>query len=114
MSHVTIDFKCLQKEKNIKVNNKVDINQPLHVTASIVCDGVTAVTKSFGEGSLTTKEILTTLEAASLLGISKKSLLNLSSNGKVPYYKFQRRNRYLRSELLKLLLVTKRGGFNGY
>ena len=59
-------------------------------------------------------EWLTTDEAARFLKVTKASLLNLSSNGKVPYYEFQRRNRYLKSELSKVLLVTKRGGFHGY
>ncbi|WP_419144692.1 helix-turn-helix domain-containing protein [Bdellovibrio bacteriovorus] len=56
---------------------------------------------------------MTTEEAAEYLKIPKASLLNLSSNGKVPYYKFQRRNRYLKSDLLRLLLSNRRGGFNG-
>jgi excisionase family DNA binding protein len=64
-------------------------------------------------GSLTTEEWMTTEEAAAYLKIPKASLLNLSSNGKVPYYKFQRRNRYLKSDLLRLLLSNRRGGFNG-
>lgn len=54
-------------------------------------------------------EWLTTEEAASFLRISKGSLLNLSSNGKVPYYKWQRRNRYKKAELRELLLQQKRG-----
>lgn len=64
-------------------------------------------------GSLTTEEWMTTEEAAAYLKIPKASLLNLSSNGKVPYYKFQRRNRYLKSDLLKLLMSNRQGGFNG-
>jgi excisionase family DNA binding protein len=63
--------------------------------------------------SLKKQEIMTTAEAADYLRIPKASLLNLSSNGKVPYYKFQRRNRYLKSDLLKLLLSNKRGEFSG-
>ena len=63
--------------------------------------------------SLKTEEWMTTEEAAEYLKIPKTSLLNLSSNGKVPYYKFQRRNRYLKSDLLRLLLSNRRGGFNG-
>lgn len=63
--------------------------------------------------SLKTEEWMTTEEAAEYLKIPKASLLNLSSNGKVPYYKFQRRNRYLKSDLLRLLLSNRRGGFNG-
>jgi excisionase family DNA binding protein len=61
--------------------------------------------------SLATEDVMTTAEAADFLRIPKGSLLNLSSNGKVPYYKFQRRNRYLRSDLLQLLLSTKKGAF---
>ncbi len=114
MSHVTVDFNYLRKENNIEDNNKVDINLPLHVTASITCDGIKSSLKHCSYGSLTTKEWMTTEDAANFLQISKASLLNLSSNGKVPYYKFQRRNRYLKSELLKLLLITKKGGFHGY
>lgn len=65
------------------------------------------------KSSLKTEEVMTTEEAAEFLRVPKASLLNLSSNGKVPYYKFQRRNRYLKSDLLQLLLRNRRGGFNG-
>ena len=68
---------------------------------------------SIHPSSLKIEEFMTTEEASIFLRISKASLLNLSSNGKVPYYKFQRRNRYLKSDLLKLLLLNRRGGFNG-
>ena len=54
-------------------------------------------------------EWLTTDEAAFFLRISTATLRNLSSNGKVPYYKWQRRNRYRKSELTQLLLSQKRG-----
>ena len=63
--------------------------------------------------SLKTEEFMTTKEASEFLKISEASLLNLSSNGRVPYFKFMRRNRYLKSDLLKLLLSNRRGGFNG-
>ncbi len=52
---------------------------------------------------------LTTDEAARFLGISAQALLNLVSNGKLPYYKFERRNRYLASELLKIVMKEARG-----
>jgi hypothetical protein len=55
-------------------------------------------------------EVLDSKSAAKLLGITVVSLFNLCSQGKVPYYKFGRRNRYLKSELLNLLLATPRGG----
>ena len=56
---------------------------------------------------------LTTKEAASFLRISTKSLLNLTSNGRVRYYKFGRSNRFLLSELHLLLLGQPRGGSYG-
>ena len=48
-------------------------------------------------------------EAASYLRISVKTLMNLSSNGELPFYKFGRRNRYLKEELDQILLQNKRG-----
>lgn len=60
-------------------------------------------------------EWLTTKEAAEFLKIPVGSLRNLTSNGKVPYYKLTgtRLNRYLRSELQGLLLSGFRGGSYG-
>lgn len=55
-------------------------------------------------------EWLTTEEAAAYLKISAHTLRNLTSNGRVPYYKWQSRNRYLKSDLRKLLMSNKRGG----
>ncbi len=66
-----------------------------------------------GLSSLTKEEWMTTQEAADYLRVSPASLLNMVSNGKVPYYKFQRRNRYLKSDLLRLLLSERRGISNG-
>lgn len=48
-------------------------------------------------------------EAASYLRISVKTLMNLSSGGSVPFYKFGRRNRYRKDELDQILLQNKRG-----
>jgi excisionase family DNA binding protein len=55
------------------------------------------------------EEWLTTEEAAAYLKISCASLRNMTSNGKVPFYKLARRNRYLKAELKKMLLNEKRG-----
>lgn len=60
-----------------------------------------------------TKEWLTSKEAAKYLGLTERSLFNLTSNGKVPYYKFGRRNRYLLEELKALLLSNRRGAVYG-
>jgi excisionase family DNA binding protein len=55
---------------------------------------------------------LTTSEAAEFLKIPKGTLRNLTSNGKIPYYKVPgtRLNRYRQSELQELLLLGKKGG----
>ena len=58
-------------------------------------------------------EWLTSDEAAVFLRISPYNLRNLASAGRVPYYKFGRSNRYLRSELRELLLAHPRGGSRG-
>jgi len=54
------------------------------------------------------KDWLTSQEAAKYLGISTAQLMNLTSSGKVPYYKFGRSNRYLVSELRELLMSHPR------
>ncbi len=57
----------------------------------------------------TEDEWLTSDEAAEFLRVSVKTLLNMVSSGKIPYYKLSNRNRYLKSELQELLLSNKRG-----
>lgn len=52
---------------------------------------------------------LNTEQAAAYLGIPVGSLRNLTSNGRIPYYKLGRRNRYKLSDLHELLLSGKRG-----
>jgi len=52
---------------------------------------------------------LDTNSASKYLGISPKSLLNEVSQGKIPYYKLGKRNRYLKSELDQLILQNLRG-----
>ncbi|MBI2603137.1 MAG: helix-turn-helix domain-containing protein [Deltaproteobacteria bacterium] len=59
-------------------------------------------------------EILTTKEAATLLKVSEKSLLNMCCNGMVPYYKLGRRNRFRLCDLRSLLLANKKGATNGH
>lgn len=61
-------------------------------------------------------EWLTTSEAARYLKISKGSLLNMVWSRKVKCYKLGRRNRYLKFELNKLIVVPtplKRSNQNG-
>ncbi len=48
-------------------------------------------------------------EAANVLRVSVKALRNMTSNGRVPFYKLGRRNRYRKDELEELLLSQKRG-----
>ena len=66
-------------------------------------------------GSLTTEvqEWLTTEEAAQYLRVSEATLRNMASNGRIPYYKLGRSNRYLRSELKRLLLTHSKGTSHG-
>lgn len=57
---------------------------------------------------------VSTSEAAAYLGIPVGSLRNLTSNGKIPYCKLGRLNRYLLSDLDRVLLENRQGGINGY
>ena len=68
------------------------------------------------ESSLKTEEAewLTSKEAADYLRISEGTLRNMASNGRIPYAKLGRSNRYSRSQLNQLLLSNKRGALNGY
>ncbi len=55
------------------------------------------------------EEWLTSEEVAAYLKISKKTLMNLVSLGKVPRYKFGRLNRYRKKEIYDLVLPSKGG-----
>lgn len=64
--------------------------------------------------SLKTEErILSHKEAAEYLRLSPKALYNLCSQGKVPYLKFGRRNRFRFNDLKAFILSEPRGGFYG-
>jgi excisionase family DNA binding protein len=65
------------------------------------------------DSSLKTEKMMSTEETAEFLGITVGSLRNMTSQGKLPYYKLGRRNRYSRNELIQLLLKNKRGGSYG-
>ena len=52
---------------------------------------------------------MTPREAADYLRLSYKRLLNMSSNGQVPYHKLGNSNRYLKSELILMLNKSRRG-----
>ena len=54
-------------------------------------------------------EWLTSDEAAAFLKISTATLRNLTSSGKIPFYKFGRRNRYSKKELKSMLLSNRKG-----
>lgn len=59
------------------------------------------------------RKFLTSEEAAEFLRISTSRLMNLTSSGKIPYYKFERSNRYLLSELESYLMSQPRGERHG-
>lgn len=65
--------------------------------------------------SLTTeyRNWMTTSEAADYLRVSASRLLNLASNGEIPFYKLGRSNRYLKTELDELLLSQPKGERHG-
>lgn len=63
--------------------------------------------------SLTTEEWLDSVEAAAYLKVTLGALRNMTSNGRVPFYKVGKRNRYRTEELRKLLLSQKRGASYG-
>lgn len=48
-------------------------------------------------------------QAATFLSISRAVLMNLVSDGRIPYFKLGRSNRYLRSELAQMILEQRRG-----
>ena len=52
---------------------------------------------------------LNTKEAARYLSTSESQLRNLTSNGRIPFYKFGRSNKYKRSELERVLQENPRG-----
>ena len=54
-------------------------------------------------------EVLDPKEAANFLKISLKSLQNMASDGKIPYYKLGGRNRFIKEELVKVLQCDPRG-----
>lgn len=65
------------------------------------------------EANIEGLSFLNSREAAAFLGISKQFLMNLTSDGRVPYFKFGRSNRYLKNELACLILENRRGPSNG-
>lgn len=49
------------------------------------------------------ENLKTTKEAAAFLKLSETYLRYLTSNGKIPFYKFGRQNRYQMKDLLRLI-----------
>lgn len=65
------------------------------------------------KSSLKFNEVMNSEEAAAYLRIPVGTLRNWTSNGKIPFRKLGRLNRYLKDDLRNLLDSNKRGGFNG-
>lgn len=90
------------------VRSGVKLGRERNALCSPIFDNRTGVNcEAFGCND----EWLTSEEAAAFLRISPATLRNLTSSGKVPFYKFGRRNRYRKSELVKMLFAEKRGVF---
>lgn len=81
------------------MKNKVTINCPQ--------------TESSGQEEKYFDDWLNSKEAANYLSVSYAQLRNLTSNGRIPYYKFGRSNRFKKSELQKVLEQEPRGVRNG-
>lgn len=76
--------------------------------------GIDASTATSTSSSLKIEEEwLNTRQAASYLKIPVGSLRNMTSNGKIPYSKLGRSNRYHLNDLRKLLHSNRMGGFYG-
>ncbi|MGK5082976.1 helix-turn-helix domain-containing protein [Bdellovibrionota bacterium FG-1] len=99
----------MEKNRNNNKGNRSGLTGAGPVTQNQPCSTATPP----GAGSLKIREWLTTEQAADYLGLSIGALMNMISNGLVPYYKFGRRNRYLLVELRQLLLSQKRGSSHG-
>jgi len=56
---------------------------------------------------------LNSFEAAEYLRISVGALRNMTCNGRLPFYKLGRRNRYLLSDLRNTLMSERRGRIYG-
>lgn len=90
-----------------------------HSFKSFGVSGTTQKITTFFENSIdenalaveSENEWMNSEEAAEYLRISPATLRNMSSDGKIPYHKLERRNRYRKSDLRDLLLRNRRGGF---
>lgn len=65
------------------------------------------------EGKFKEQEWLNSDEAAEYLRVSVGQLRNMTSNGKLPFYKLGKSNRYLKAELREMLLENRRGPYRG-
>jgi excisionase family DNA binding protein len=106
------DTQCGKGDPHSGNHCKSSTVAPNVCTCNIKAAGVenhpTSLQISEDTGSLT-NEWLTTESAAEYLKISPATLRNMTSNGKVPYHKLGRRNRYRLTDLRRLLLENQRG-----
>lgn len=108
-----ISHSKLLRDSHIPAKQMADIIKTLVESEQITEVTIKKAKHKFFENLIGEEEWLTSSEAANYLGISCKTLMNLASNGKIPYYKFGRRNRYLKDELRMLLMSQRRGVFCG-
>jgi excisionase family DNA binding protein len=78
-------------------------------TSGVHSQGAALTQSARQESGLFDNEWLNTEQAAKFLGIPVASLRNMTSNGRVRYYKLGCRNRYRLLDLHGLLLSEKRG-----
>ena len=105
--------------KNSKADQKSSIkidpnNNQAHSTEKLCSCSKSQIEENTNARSLTVElEWLNTDQAADYLCLSSGALRNLTSEGKVPYYKLGQRNRYLLDDLRNLLMSQRRGGSHG-
>lgn len=94
-------------ENNIKSFEKTNTNRSENIIS-----GVNEL--SFSQTRLGSEIVwFSTLQTASYLDLSVQAVLNMTSNGKLPYYKLGRRNRYKKSDLDMILEANRKGPLYG-
>ena len=96
-----------RENKNIDKIEKTQSNRNI-VLASSFCDEANC--------SLKNSEVLNIQEVSDYLRLSKGSLLNIIFESQIPFYKLGRRYRYLRSDLLQVMIrnLNKKMRRNNY
>lgn len=100
---------CSLENMNNNCSKKISYTENLTVNKT----GDNGITHEPSSLKIEKSDWMNSEQAAGYLQISTSQLLNLTSNGRIPHYKFGRLNRYRQRELNDLLLKNKRGVLYG-